>query len=75
MRDNIIQHGDLLREELSADTIIRVLDGESGADILEKSDILKITPKGIKRNHAESDRSFAIKKKVTDKKMVSAGDI
>ncbi|KAI7889792.1 uncharacterized protein EV154DRAFT_423198 [Mucor mucedo] len=77
MRDNIIRHGDLLREALSTDAIIEEFDGESGVDILEKSDMLKVAPKGIERDHPEIEllryRSFAVRKNFTDEEVVSAG--
>lgn len=77
MRDNIIRHGDLLREALSTDAILEVFDGKSGVDILEKGDMLKIAPKGIEKDHPEIEllryKSFAVRKKFTDEEVVSVG--
>lgn len=77
MRSSIIRHGDLLREALSTDALKEIFDGKYGEDILDSTDMLKVAPKNIPKDHPEiallRHKSFAVEKTFTDEEVVSPG--
>jgi uncharacterized protein (TIGR02453 family) len=77
MRSSIIRNGDLLREALSTDALKELFDGKCGVDILDSTDMLKVAPKNIAKDHPEISllrhKSFAVQKSFTDEEVVSAG--
>jgi uncharacterized protein (TIGR02453 family) len=77
MRSSIIRNSALLKEALSTDALKEIFDGKCGVDILDNTDMLKVAPKNIAKDHPEISllrhKSFAVQKTFTDEEVVSAG--
>jgi uncharacterized protein (TIGR02453 family) len=78
IRQNMIRHGNLLREALSTEAVQEVF-GQTGTAILSDEDKLKVAPKNVARDHPEIEllryKSVVVVKTFTDQEVVSEGFI